>query len=875
MKYRLLKRVGLLTILLFSSGVLLSYDISMGQQGDRDRERRLMYYLGRYGGQAGPGLGLPGERGGGGLAIGRGLGVAGEERPTEGMPPGTGMAGTYDFTNSLTVKPGVRSLHLNWLPLEEQEVTYTVMWGLEARNYTNQEKVGAVNFYTITGLDPEKTYYVVVVGSREGELDERADLARIMTMEVVARPLKDTLSPIEREYQERLERELVSTIRRQLKDETRRKIKKRLDEELKKLEKKTTREITRGDIADLEERIKTEITEKSEKELAERVKKELEEKSIKQFRYDTFSSIVSSFAPFRGFPAPPDYTIGPGDRLTVYLWGGINDVIPVVVDRDGTINLPFVGSLAVSGLRFSELKGFLSKHFSRYEKLISVYATLDQLKSIQVFIAGEVQFPGSYQVSSLSTVYNALFASGGPTKKGSLRDIQLIRGDRIVSRSDLYDFLLEGKKSKEVEMQPGDTIFVPRIGPVIGITGEVKAPAIYEIKEDSVSLKELLELAGGISDATYLKRIQIERVIAHQEPVVMELDISPPEGDAIRTPLKDRDLVKVFSILMEIKNVVYLEGHVKRPGRYALKPGMKISDLIPSYDVLLPEPFTGYGEITRLVPPDYHSEVVSFNVGELLKGNPKENLELREQDRVVIFSEEQMKGLPKASVNGEVAYPGEYRLFRNTRVTDLIYMAGNLNKEAYLPRAEITRFIKGKKSVTPKQIYVNLEEALNNNPDHNILLQEDDMLFVRRIPSWDLKKIVTIAGNVKFPGDYSLEKGDRLSDLIERAGGCTEDAFIEGAYLVKDSARREQQRRFDEFVKELELRLNIETQKAAQLATSGEVATVQRATLDVRQMFIEKLKEVKVEGRVTINLAPLEELKGSGDDIVLEPGDIL
>jgi protein involved in polysaccharide export with SLBB domain len=529
----------------------------------------------------------------------------------------------------------------------------------------------------------------------------------------------------------------------------------------------------------------------------------------------------------------------------------------------------------VSGLRFSELKDFFLKQFSRYDSLISVNVTMDQLKSIQVFIAGDVQFPGSYQVSSLATLYNALFASGGPTKKGSLRNIQLIRNGRVVSSVDLYEFLLKGKKGKDMELQPGDTIFVPKIGHVIGITGEVKEPAIYETKEDVFSLKKLLELAGGISGATYLNRVQIERVIPHQEPVAIELDISDPEGKAIRTILKDRDMVKVLSIFMEVKNVVHLEGHVKRPGRYELKPGMKLRDMVPSFDILLPEPFLGYGEITRLIPPDYHSEVISFNLRELLNGNPKEDIELKEQDRIVIFSEEQMKEMPKVSISGEVGYAGEYRLFKNMRVTDIVYTAGNLKREAYLPKAEITRIIKDKDGVRPKQIYINLEEALKGNPDHNILLQEDDTLFVRRIPDWDIKKIAAITGKVMFPGDYNLQEGDRLSDLIRRAGGYAKDAFIEGAYLIKESARKEQQMRFDEFVKDLELKIAIESSKAAQSATSGETASIQQQSLEMRRMFIEKLKEVKVEGKVTINLKPLEELEGSQDDTMLEAGDII
>ncbi|MDI6777551.1 MAG: polysaccharide biosynthesis/export family protein, partial [Syntrophales bacterium] len=269
-----------------------------------------------------------------------------------------------NWLNSLTVKPGVKSLHLNWIPLEGQEVTYSVMWGLQSGNYTDQKDAGNLNSCTITGLDPDEIYYVVVVGSKKGTDKKEAEAGGLMTTEVAARPLKDTLSPIEKEFQERLKRELTAKIERELKEETRSEIREKLDEEIRKLEKKTPRDITKEDIKKLEEKITKETTEKNKKKLEERIERELEGKVIKQFGYDVFSSIVSSFAPFRGFPAPPDYVIGPGDSLIIYLSGGINEDIPVVVDRGGKINLPFIGSLSVSGLRFSELKDFLSKQFS-------------------------------------------------------------------------------------------------------------------------------------------------------------------------------------------------------------------------------------------------------------------------------------------------------------------------------------------------------------------------------------------------------------------------------------------------------------------------------------------------------------------------------
>ncbi|HIC91978.1 MAG TPA: polysaccharide biosynthesis protein, partial [Syntrophaceae bacterium] len=323
----------------------------------------------------------------------------------------------------------------------------------------------------------------------------------------------------------------------------------------------------------------------------------------------------------------------------------------------------------------------------------------------------------------------------------------------------------------------------------------------------------------------------------------------------------------------EVRNVVYLEGHVKMPGRYEFKPGMRVSDLISSFDDLLPEPFLTHAQIIRKTSPDFSEEALSFDLGRLLKGDRGQDPELMEGDRIVIHSREEMGELPKVIIKGEVNLPGEYRLLDNMKVKDLIYMAGNLTPNAYKREAEITRLVKTETEVKMSHIVIDLKDALNGSPKDNIPLMENDTLYIRKIPNLNTYGTVKILGQVKFPGEYPLERGERLSTLIRRAGGYTEDAYIEGAYLIKESARKEQQARFDQFVKELEQQM---FQEALNMGKSlpGQ-AGLTEAAAQYQRAFIAGLKTTRVQGKVAINLAPLEELEGSEHDILLEPGDIL
>ena len=601
-------------------------------------------------------------------------------------------------------------------------------------------------------------------------------------------------------------------------------------------------------------------------------------KDLTQFGYNLFRATVSTFAPVTDVPVGPNYLIGPGDRFDISLWGRIERFYQVKVDRNGEITLPKIGTLRVWGLSFLELKKYLLRELSKHYKGFQMNVVMGRLRTIRVFVIGEVVTPGSYTLSSLSTVYNALFAAAGPSKRGTMRNIQLIRNGDIVQTIDLYDFLLKGDKSQDKRLQSGDTIFVPIIGPVVGIAGNVMRPAIYEIK-GKMMLEELFDLAGGVTSTGYLQRVQIERIVAHEKRIVEDFDLAEytRQGNfhELRIILQDRDLVKIFPILPTTQNIVYLEGHVKRPGGYEFKEGMKLLDLISSFDQLLPEPYLDHANIIRLVPPDFHPETISFNLGRLLRADLSQNIELKEHDRVTIYSRENLREVPQVTISGKVQRPGKYRLLENMRVKDLIYNAGNIKRSAYLPEAEITRLIKTKRGVESKAININLGEALKENTKYNILLKEDDYVFVRQIPKWYTEKTCTIHGEVSFPGEYSISKGERLSSVLERAGGFTEYAYLKGAFFTRESAKSAQEERLKGFIDRLEGDILRSQVKLAEGTLSEAEAKGLGQSLAVKRELTRKTRAAQATGRVVIVLDVMDKFKASKYDLELEDEDTL
>lgn len=319
------------------------------------------------------------------------------------------------------------------------------------------------------------------------------------------------------------------------------------------------------------------------------------------------ADVPTTFAPVNDIPVSPDYVIGPGDELRLQVWGQVNQQGSFVVDRTGAISVPQLGTVHVAGQRYGQLNDFLRNEFGRVYRNFNIDVTMGQLRSIQVFVVGHARRPGSYTISSLSTLLNALFVSGGPTAQGSLRDIQVMRGSQTVVHFDLYDLLLHGDKSKDVPLSPGDVIFIPAVGPEVALLGSVNTPAIYELKKGAgaeTTVGELLELGGGRTSSAAGSQVRLERIVDRTALSVLDVDLSKPDT----TVLQNGDIVSVISIVDRFKNAVTLRGNVANPGRYVWFSGMRVSDLIPNKEALVTRNYWEKRNQLGQPPRDYQPE---------------------------------------------------------------------------------------------------------------------------------------------------------------------------------------------------------------------------------------------------------------------------
>lgn len=599
---------------------------------------------------------------------------------------------------------------------------------------------------------------------------------------------------------------------------------------------------------------------------------------IKQFGYSLFLQGLTGFGPDRQVPAAlpvgPDYVIGPGDEIRISVWGGIEANWNNVVDRDGNINLPRVGTLGVTGLTFQELREMLLREFSKYYKDFEMNVSMGTLRSMTVYVVGNARDPGAYSVSSLSTVINALVVSHGPSKMGTLRDVQLKRNGETIAHLDLYDFLISGDKTKDVRLLPEDVIFIPPIGPIVGVAGNVDRPAIYELK-GRTTLSAAIKMAGGPTAAAYLQRVQVERVHQRQTKIIVDLNLERIKG-AQDIVLQDGDIVKVFPIVPLVTNKVVLQGNVRRPGEYEWKPGMRARDLIPSMSALLPETFLDYAMITRLVPPDYHQEYRSFELGALLQSSDQtHNILLEPYDVVTVYNKWEVVQREKVRITGAVNKPGEFDFRPNMKLSDLLRLAGGFRKHAYTEQAELTRVTPTPTGPRTDVIVVNPVEALAGYEGYDMLLQQDDYLFVRSVPDWQLYRTASIRGEVRFPGDYALKRGERLSSLIDRAGGYTDNAYIRGATFVRQSLKDEQQRSINEMVNRMERELLAISSAEIGTELTADEAQVRAVETKQKQVFLNSLRQIQAKGRMVVNLEQIASFRNTAVDVELEEGDVL
>jgi len=601
-------------------------------------------------------------------------------------------------------------------------------------------------------------------------------------------------------------------------------------------------------------------------------------RELLQFGYDFFKNSAQLAGASENFPVGENYILGPGDSISIALWGSINTRQELPVDRNGEIIIPRVGAVKVWGLTYDKAKDVIEKAVSRYFKNFELNITLGRLRTIQVFMVGEVEFPGSYPVSSLATVVNALSAAGGPTKNGSLRTVKLTRKGSPTEEIDLYEMFLSGDRSKDMRLQNGDTIFVPVIGPVVAIAGEVKRPAIYETKGKQ-SLPNVIQMAGGITASGYTGRIQIERFSGNNSRIVLDYEQKDGHMDSVTSgiEIQDRDMVKVFAVQEAVRQVVSLKGNVVRPGDFQFRQGMRVKDVITAFADLLPESYLESAEVTRLALPDFHKEILTFNLRKALNGSEIDNIPLQEQDSIKVFSRWEMQEKPTVTINGFAINPGKYDYYPGMTLRDLVAAAGSLKRNAQLDMAELSRVKVSNNIATAIRQSIDLGKALNGDPVHNLELQPDDVLIVRGIIGWSdsTDKFVRLKGEIKFPGIYSVGKGEKLSSVIARAGGYTEKAYLRGAKFTRRAVRDEQQKRMDEILIKTEKEISQKQAALASVAASKEELEATKSALEALSKNVERMKTMKAEGRVVINLSELEELKKSSYDLDMEGGDSL
>jgi polysaccharide export outer membrane protein len=485
-------------------------------------------------------------------------------------------------------------------------------------------------------------------------------------------------------------------------------------------------------------------------------------------------------------PVGPDYIVGPGDGLSINLWGGMSQRLYLTVDREGRVNLPEVGPLLVSGKSLALLQKDLQESLRTQFRDVSADVSLSRLRTIRIYEVGDLANPGAYDISSLSTPLNALFVAGGPKSGGSLRTLKHYRGSQLIQTLDMYDLLLHGVKTDMQRLENGDTVQVPPIGPQVTVEGMVRRPAIYEMRDEK-SLADVLELAGGLLTTAALRHIEVQRLVAHDKQTMLSLDI-PDLADTSEITKKlesfeiqDGDRIRIYPIVPYNQDTIYLDGHVARPGRYSYRADMRVADVIASYKDLLPEPATQYAEIIRLNAPDFHPSVEAFDLADSL-ANPAQSPVLHPMDTVRIFSRFDFENPPIVSVGGEVRQPGSYQTSGQVHLSDAVHLAGGLAPDAETEDVQVFRNLPDGKL---RIFSVNLSKALAGDPTENILLHSRDHLLIHRNTSQVQPATVYIEGEVARPGRYALSTDMRLADLIRIGGGLTLSAESQTADLTK------------------------------------------------------------------------------------------
>jgi polysaccharide export outer membrane protein len=611
--------------------------------------------------------------------------------------------------------------------------------------------------------------------------------------------------------------------------------------------------------------------------------------ALKPFGYDLFDRAPSTFAPVTNVPVPADYTIGAGDELEIQLYGNTNRTFRLAVQRDGRISFPDLGPINVAGQSFNAAKAAIEARVER--QMIGVHAnvSMGDTRSIRVFVLGEAKRPGSYTISGLGTITSALFAAGGVKPIGSLRSIQLKRQGKTVRDFDLYDMLIRGDSTDDAKLLPGDVVFIPPVGPTITVDGEVRRPAIYEVKRES-TLGDVVGLAGGLTPEADVSKASLTRINESRERVVLSVNVA----DTAKTSpgVRNGDVLRVSRLKPTLDSGVVVDGFVHSPATFAFREGLRLSDVIRSVDDLKANADIHYLIIRREVPPNREISVVSADLGAALanRGSAADVL-LMPRDRITVFDLESgrdriirplmnelrtqasfSKPTEVVSIEGKVNVPGEYPLEPGMRLSDLMRAGGNLRDSAYAQTAELTRYrVVNGESRRTELIHVDLAAVMRGDAAADMLLQPFDSLSIKEVPEWGAQEHVTLTGEVRFPGRYSIRRGETLKAVILRAGGLTEFAFPEGSVFTRDELKEREQKQLDMLAARLQNDLVI-------LALQGAAANqAQAATaLTVGQSLLTQVRSSQAVGRLVIDLPrAMRDTVGTRADVILRDGDRL
>ena len=611
--------------------------------------------------------------------------------------------------------------------------------------------------------------------------------------------------------------------------------------------------------------------------------------ALKPFGYDIFNQTTpSTFAPDAGIPVPSGYTVGPGDELDVQLYGSMNRLLKLTVSREGQVNLPDIGPISVAGQTFTSVKAEIESRVQRQMIGVRASVSMADTRGLRVFVLGEARRPGTYTLSGLGTITSALYAAGGVKRIGSLRNVQLKRRGETVRRLDMYDLLIRGDSGDDAHLQDGDVVFVPPVGTTVSVSGEVRRPAIYELKGES-TVADLVQLAGGLTPDADPSKAMLTGFDAARRRVVLAVDLAPaPNSQA----LHNGDLLSVARLRPTLDSGILVQGYVYTPGTFAWRQGIRLSNVIRSVDELRPNADLHYLLIRRELPPERHVTVLSADLPAALAapGTPAD-VELMPRDRIMAFDlssgrdhvmqpildELRLEGNSSqpsqvVQVSGHVKVPGSYPLEAGMTVRDLVRAGGGAADEAYQSEAELVRYdvIKGEVRKT-ELIKINLAAALRGEAAANLRLQPFDALSVKQVPDWASQESVTLRGEVRFPGTYTIRRGETLKSVIDRAGGLSAYAFPEGSVFTREDLRVREQEQLDMLNDRMERDVTL---LALQSAAAGQQAAA--GALSVGQSLLVQLKNYKAVGRMVIDLPHLESSPtGSTYDVILHGGDVL